>query len=45
LGTDERKLLEPRLEASAGRREAQDAPHQTSFWVVETSENAERRFE
>src|SRR5512133_505359 len=27
LGTDERKLREPRLQASAGRHEAQNAPH------------------
>ena len=45
LGTDDRKLLEPRLQVSAGRHNAQNAADQTSFHVVEAVQNAQRRFE
>ena len=45
LGTDERKLLEPRLEASAARHEAQGSPDQTSFRVPEAVHKAQNLFE
>jgi hypothetical protein len=45
LGTDQRKLLKPGLQASAGRHEAQDPPDQTTFRMIEAVQNAQRRFE
>lgn len=45
LGTDQRKLLEPRLQASDARHEAQDSPDQTSFRVPEAVHKAQNLFE